>query len=67
MNIQLSIYRISIGYNMLAGHKFAKAYLEVDVEIGTIIRSIRSKFNHMYSLSIFSNPDELILTLSCSY
>ena len=53
----------SVGYNMLAGHKYAKTYLEVDVEIGTIIRNIRS--NH--SLTILGNPDELILTLSCSY
>ena len=30
----------SVGYNILAGRKFAKTYLEADVEIGTIIRSI---------------------------
>ena len=55
----------SIGYNMLAGHKFVKTYLEADVEIGAIIRSIRSKINH--SFTIFGDPDQLILTLSCSY
>ena len=32
----------SIGYNMLAGHKFAETHLEADVESRTIIRSIRS-------------------------
>lgn len=53
----------SVGYNMLAGHKFAKTYLEVDIEIGTIICNIRSNHN----LTILGNPDELILTLSCSY
>ena len=32
----------SVGYNKLVGPKFAKVYLEADVETGSIIRSIRS-------------------------
>jgi hypothetical protein len=36
---------------MLAGHKFAKTYLEVDIEIGTIIRNIRS--NHSLTIGLF--------------
>ena len=43
----------SIGYNMLAGHKFVKTYLEADVEIGAIIRSIRSKINHSLIIILF--------------
>ena len=52
---------------MLAGHKFAKTYLEVDVEIGAIIHSIRSNHKSKPGLTILGNPDKLILTLSCSY
>ena len=53
----------SVGYNLLAGCRLVKTYQEADIEIGTIIRSIRSNQN----LAIFGNLDELILTLSCSY
>ena len=53
----------SIGYNKLGGVKFAKSYTEADVEIGTIIRNIRSGL----SINILRNPDDVIQTLSCSY
>ena len=51
------------GYNKLVGPKYAKVYLEADVEIGTIIQSIRSG----QGLNILGDPIEIIQTLSCSY
>ena len=39
----------SVGYKKLAGVKFAKSYTEADVEIGTIIRNIRSGLSTVVS------------------
>ena len=52
-----------VGYNMLAGFKFAKIYSDADVEIGSVIRSIRSS----RSLNILGNLDKVVQTLSSSY
>ena len=53
----------SVGYNKLAGVKFAKCYTEADVEIGYNYSYIRSGL----SINILGNPDDVIQILSCSY